>query len=71
MYALYDRFNKVIVSRHRTIDAAVKSDIKLQRSLRHGSYLPTVTKRIVKGQLVALTEDESELTLALYDHYHK
>jgi len=71
MYALYDSFNKVTISRHRTIKAAVKADIKLQRSLRHGSYIPTVTKRIVKGQLVALTEDESELMLAVYDHYHR
>lgn len=71
MFALYCNFNKVVVSRHRTIKAAVKADRKLQRKLRNGSYLPTVVKRIVKGQLVALTEDESELMLAMYDHYHK
>jgi len=70
MFALVDRFNKQIVSRHRTIDAAVRADRKIQSGLRGGSYLPTVVKRIVSGSLVDLSDSETEEVLFLYDYHH-
>lgn len=60
MYALYDTFNKNIVSRHRTIAAAVKANNRLQDSLTGGSYLPTTVKRIEAGELVALDDSEQD-----------
>lgn len=60
MYALYDTFNDNIVSRHRTIEAAVKANNKLQDSLTGGSYLPTTVKRIVADELVALDDSEQD-----------
>lgn len=67
MYALFDTFNKNIVSRHRTIGTAVKADQKLQSGFRNGSYLPTTIKRIEGAELVDLTEYEVEEMLARYD----
>jgi hypothetical protein len=60
MYALYDTFNKNIVSRHRTIAAAVKANRKLQDSLTGGSYLPTTVKRLECGGLIELNDYERE-----------
>jgi hypothetical protein len=70
MYAVYDKFNKAIVSRHRTLRTAVKADQKLQRGisrLRGGSYLPTEVMQIVNGQLEALNDKEAEVCLAMYN----
>lgn len=69
MYVVYDKFNKVIVSRHRTLRTAVKADKKLQRGISRlsgGSYLPTEVKQIVNGQLEALSDSEYEVCLAMY-----
>lgn len=45
MYQLIDTFNDRIISRHRTIGAAVKADAKFQRRVKrangNGSYIPT------------------------------
>ena len=68
MYALYDTFNRKIISRHRTIAAAVRADRKLQDSLSGGSYLPTTVRRIAKGQLAELTDYEiDEMHYARYE----
>ena len=67
MYVLFDTFNKQIVSRHRSIETAVKADRKLQNNFRGGSYLPTTIKRIENKEMVDLTEHEVEEMLARYD----
>lgn len=45
MYELYDTFNGRIVSRHRTIENAVKANIRLQRRTKKyngdSCYIPT------------------------------
>ena len=50
MYALYDTFNNRIVSRHRTVSAAIQADERLQRSVKrnnsHSSYLPTELRTV-------------------------
>ena len=65
MYELYDTFNKRVVSRHRTLDAAVKADRRLQRAVKRGngqsSYLPTEYHK--DGE--RLTDDEYEIALCL------
>jgi hypothetical protein len=71
MYAIYDTFNDRIVSRHRTIDAAIKADQRLQRSVKQSngatSYLPTELRTIDKdGSTQRLPEDSSEQEQWLY-----
>ena len=71
MYAIYDTFNNRIVSRHRTIDAAIKADQRLQRSIKRAngmtSYLPTELRKIDKdGSTQRLPEDSSEQERWLY-----
>jgi hypothetical protein len=70
MYAVYDKFNKVVVSRHRSLRNAVKADMKLQRGigrLRGGSYLPTDVVIVVNNQVQALSDNETEVCLAMYN----
>jgi hypothetical protein len=57
MFCLYDTFNKCIISRHRTVEAATKADDKLQNSLRGNSYLPTQIREIVNGVLLRVDHD--------------
>ena len=38
---LFDTFNKRILSQHRTVRAAVQTQLDLAASLQRGSYLPT------------------------------
>lgn len=69
MYAVYDKFNKVIVSRHRLLRNAVKADMKLQRGisrLRGGSYLPTEVMLVTGNQVQSLSDNETEVCLAMY-----
>ena len=48
MFALYDTFNGRILSRHRTIEAAAKADIKFRRAFQRAngknSYIPTTLR---------------------------
>ena len=60
MYCLYDTFNKNIVSRHRTVEAAQKADDKLQNSLRGNSYLPTQIREIVNGEAVVIDTKQQD-----------
>ena len=45
MFELYDTFNGHTISRHRSIEAAVKADRKFQRAVKRAngdsSYIPT------------------------------
>lgn len=49
MYELNDTFNKRLISRHRTLDAAVRADIAHGRAVRRAngqsSYIPTSITR--------------------------
>jgi len=70
MYAVYDKFNKVIVSRHRSLQNAVKADMKLQRGigrLRGGSYIPTEVMLVTGNQVQSLSDNETEVCLAMYN----
>ena len=45
MFELYDTFNGHTISRHRSIEAAIKADRKFQRAVKRAngsnSYIPT------------------------------
>lgn len=62
MYALLNSFSNKIISRHRTVDNAVKADDRLQSAVKRsngpGSYIPTRLVETVDGELVPVDEDE-------------
>lgn len=61
MYAVYDKFNKVIVSRHRTLSRAIKAERELQAKIKKmsgGVYLKTEVMRINSGEIAGLTAHE-------------
>ena len=65
MYALYDTFNKNIISRHRTIEAAVKAKGKFFRQFEKnnssGSYLPIALMTVAtKGDVEPASEGDRE-----------
>lgn len=64
-YSLYDTFNRREISRHRTLDAAAKSDRAFQRKIKRmngpTSYIPTTILK--NGQ--KLDDDEYVVMLEL------
>ncbi len=54
MFILIDTFNKTEISRHRSIDAALKADISHQKAVKRvngqNSYIPTKIKPIGKDK---------------------
>lgn len=65
MFAVYDTFNQKIVSRHKTVAAAIKADLKLQRAVKKAngktSYLPTELRVVASdGTLQRVDEDSHE-----------
>ncbi len=58
MYVLFDTFNSKPISRHRTIKAAVKADIRFQRAVKRAngksSYIPTQIREETKDGLQAI-----------------
>lgn len=64
-YILYDTFNRREISRHRTLDAAVKADRAFQRRVKRAngptSFIPT--EILKNGQ--KLDDDEYEISLCL------
>lgn len=77
MYALINTFNgNRVISRHRTIDNAVKADIKFQRAVKRAngrdSYMPTdivEIKRVAGCEVrCELPEDDREFMSAAYNH---
>ena len=62
MFALYDTFNDRIISRHRSIETAVKAEKKFQRlfSAREtpNTHLPTQCRQIVNGDCEKLNDDD-------------
>lgn len=68
-YTLIDTFNNVVVSRHRTLKAAARADLALNRAVkRHNgltSYLPTKITRDGEN----LDDDEHELLCAYLAGY--
>jgi hypothetical protein len=69
MYILFDTFNGLVVSRHRTIKGAVKSDIRLQNRVSRnsrGSYLPTEIRELTPRGARNLDPDSPELEQFLF-----
>lgn len=66
MITLYDTFNRRRISRHRTLEAAVRADRKLQRAVRRAngatSYLPT-EYRNSDGTAVDMSTDDVQRML--------
>ena len=56
MFALYDTFNNNILSRHRTIEVAVKAKAKFFRAFHknnsQGSYLPVSLRMVDRDDRV-------------------
>jgi hypothetical protein len=72
MFALLDTFNDHVISRHRTIEAAVKADRRHQRSIKrmHGpaSYIPTKIMRLeADGALSPVSDEEAQYVYYCYD----
>ena len=65
MYAIYDTFNKNIISRHRTIEAAAKAKAKFFRAFEKnnssGSYLPIALMMVDSdGDVTPAGDDDCE-----------
>jgi len=62
MYVIYDTFNKNIISRHRTIEGAVKGKRKFFRRFyennTQSSYLPTALMVERNGDLTDASESD-------------
>lgn len=71
MYCLYDTFNNRVVSRHRTVKAVIRADIRTQLRVTRlsgpSSYLPTELRVInAHGQPVRLSPESPALIEYLY-----
>lgn len=64
MYVLFDSFNKCVISRHRTIEAAAKAKAKFFRLFyknnSQSSYLPVSLMQLRKGELVPVSDDDAD-----------
>lgn len=64
VYHLFDTFNKCTISRHRTIEAAVKAKKKFfrrfYRNNSQNSYLPTALMIEQDGEIVPASEEDRE-----------
>ncbi len=68
MYTLIDTFNKQIVSRHRTLKAAVAAEFKMQSTIkrRHGKDCYITMRILDNGK--RLTEDQIEDAYGRYSN---
>jgi len=70
MFVLFDTFNNQVVSRHRSIEAAEKADVRFQRAIKKAngksSYIPTQIREETKDGLQAIREDQQEYAFHLY-----
>jgi hypothetical protein len=73
MFALYDTFNQKVISKHRSVEAAIKADERLQRAVKRAngdnSYLPTDLRLIERGELRELPDESYERLCWLYGDY--
>lgn len=64
MYVVYNKFNEHVISRHRTIGAAMKAEKSFQRRFAKANpppaYMPTLVMREVNGQQEPITDQEYE-----------
>ena len=60
MYCLYNDFGGYEISRHRSLIAFYRAKARIDRAMTNGSYLPMSPRRIVKGELVRLDDDEQQ-----------
>jgi hypothetical protein len=62
MYAIYDDFNRKIISRHRTVKNAAKAKVKFvsqfQRNNSSNSYLPVILVRVDRGEVSPANEGD-------------
>ena len=65
MFCLYDTFNGREISRHRSLVACYRAKARIDRSVSNGSYLPMFPRRIVRGELVRLDNDEQQEWIAI------
>ena len=65
MFCLYDTFNGREISRHRSLIACYRAKARIDRSMASGSYLPMSPRRIVKGELIELDDDEIQEWFAI------
>ena len=65
MFALYNEFNDVIESRHRSVAAACVANEKLQRMIKkhngRGSYMPTSVREILRDGTLGQSIDIYEI----------
>jgi len=70
MYCLYDTFNRRIVSRHRTIVAVIRANVRMQNRIERnngkGHYIPTDCRKLVDGEPVKLDPMCDEQATWLY-----
>jgi hypothetical protein len=63
-YVLFDSFNKCVISRHRTVEAAAKAKAKFFRDFyknnTKGSYLPVSLMQSVKGELEPVSDEDAD-----------
>lgn len=64
MYVLFDSFNKCVVSRHRTVEAAAKAKAKFFRDFyknnSQSSYLPISLMTLEKGELSPVSDEDAD-----------
>ena len=63
MYAIYDDFNRKVISRHRTIQTAAKAKQKFVEQFRRNNstqaYLPVILTRVTpSGGVLPANDDE-------------
>jgi len=71
MFAILDTFNNKMVSRHRTVAAAVEANARFQRAIKRNngqsSYIPVDLRAIAKdGSLSRLDDESPEMQEWLY-----
>lgn len=69
-YCVYDTFNSKIISKHRSVVAAIKADKEFKRTISrvHGksSFIPTDLREVVNGNAIKLAEDSDAMATWLY-----
>lgn len=64
MYALFDTFNRRIISRHRSPEAAGRADRRYQRAVKKANgpstYIPTTIVRVERGEIARASDSAKE-----------
>lgn len=71
-FVVYNTFINKVLSRHKTLEAAVAAEVKEQRAFNRvygrgsGFVNPTAVKQLVDGEVVSLSEDLADRYSAEY-----